>query len=70
MNHRNVATFLKINGYYATESEINAIIRRLDVDADSMITYDEFTECMKANIATSTAYIGGISADFEEVKRF
>jgi Ca2+-binding EF-hand superfamily protein len=29
-----VQAFLKVNGYYATESEIIAIIRRLDVDAD------------------------------------
>ena len=29
-----VQSFLKVNGYYATEQEVIAIIRRLDVDAD------------------------------------
>lgn len=61
LNHRNVASFLKMNGYYATESEINAIIRRLDVDADSKITYEEFVETMKSQTFTN---------DFEESKRF
>ena len=42
INHRNIASFLKINGYYATDSEVDAIIRRLDVDADSKITFEEF----------------------------
>jgi hypothetical protein len=34
LNHRNVQSFLRINGYYATESEVVAVIRRLDLDAD------------------------------------
>jgi Ca2+-binding EF-hand superfamily protein len=34
IEHRHVADFLKKNGYYATEAELIAIIRRLDVDAD------------------------------------
>jgi aspartyl/asparaginyl beta-hydroxylase (cupin superfamily) len=34
INHRNIASFLKQNGHYATESELTAIIRRLDLDAD------------------------------------
>ena len=34
LNARNIASFLRLNGYYATDSEIVAIIRRLDVDAD------------------------------------
>lgn len=34
IEHRHVADFLKKNGHYATESELIAIIRRLDVDAD------------------------------------
>jgi hypothetical protein len=39
---------LKLNGHYATESEIVAIIRRLDIDADQKITYEEFAEALKA----------------------
>lgn len=34
INHRNLESFLKLNGHYATESELVAIIRRLDIDAD------------------------------------
>ncbi len=34
INHRNLAAFLKLCNYYPTESEVNAIIRRLDIDAD------------------------------------
>jgi hypothetical protein len=34
LNHRNIQSFLKINGFYATESELVAIVRRLDIDAD------------------------------------
>jgi hypothetical protein len=34
LNSRNIQSFLRINGHYATEAEIVAIIRRLDVDAD------------------------------------
>ena len=47
INHRNVASFLIINGYYSTESETIAIIRRLDLDADQKISYEEFSEGMK-----------------------
>ena len=34
LNARNITSFLRLNGHYATDSEIVAIIRRLDVDAD------------------------------------
>jgi 16S rRNA G527 N7-methylase RsmG len=34
LNFRNIQSFLRINGFYATEGELSAIIRRLDVDAD------------------------------------
>jgi hypothetical protein len=44
LNHRNIQSFLKINGFYATESELVAIVRRLDIDADSRITFEEFIE--------------------------
>lgn len=47
LNNRNIAYFLKLNGFYATENEVVAIIRRLDIDADSQITYEEFAEALK-----------------------
>ena len=34
LNARNIQSFLRLNGFFATDSEIVAIVRRLDVDAD------------------------------------
>ena len=34
LNQRNIASFLRLNSYFATEAELTAIIRRLDIDAD------------------------------------
>lgn len=42
MNHRNILAFLRINGYYATDEEIIAIVRRLDEDADQRVNFSEF----------------------------
>jgi Ca2+-binding EF-hand superfamily protein len=36
--------FLKVNGYTATPSELEAIIRRLDADADYRLSFAEFIE--------------------------
>ena len=38
--------FCRMNSYRATESEIIAIVRRLDADADQRITFNEFNEMM------------------------
>jgi len=43
----NLRSFFKNNGYYPTEDEVIAIIRRLDVDADCKISYAEFSEAIK-----------------------
>jgi Ca2+-binding EF-hand superfamily protein len=42
-----VSLFLKRAGYYATDLESLAIIRRLDSDGNSMISYSEFAEFMR-----------------------
>lgn len=42
INHRNLESFLKLNGHYGTESELIAIIRRLDIDADQKVGFSEF----------------------------
>ena len=39
-----VLNFCRINGYNAIESEIIAIVRRLDADADQKIGFDEFCQ--------------------------
>jgi len=49
LNHSNIASFLKINGHYATESELTAIVRRLDIDADQKIRFDEFIEAFSSS---------------------
>jgi len=36
--------FCRIIGYYPEQPELAAIIRRLDVDADAMINFDEFLD--------------------------
>ena len=39
-----------MNSYRATESEIIAIVRRLDADADQRITFNEFNEMMDRQV--------------------
>jgi len=36
--------FFKVNGFNATESDVNSIIRRMDVTADARISFNEFVE--------------------------
>jgi Ca2+-binding EF-hand superfamily protein len=46
--------FFKTQGYYPTEDEIIAIVRRLDVDADCKISYAEFCEAIKTQEFSKT----------------
>jgi Ca2+-binding EF-hand superfamily protein len=39
VNPDNLRTFFKNNGYYPTEEEVIAIVRRLDLDADCKVNY-------------------------------
>lgn len=34
LNGRNIQTFLRLNGHFASDEEIIAIVRRMDADAD------------------------------------
>lgn len=34
LTHRNIAQFLRLNGHNAADSELIAIVRRIDADAD------------------------------------
>jgi hypothetical protein len=47
LNHKNLASFLRLNGYYATEREIIAMIRRMDIDADQQIDFNEWCDAVK-----------------------
>ena len=46
LNYNNIMNFCRMNSWRASESEVIAIIRRLDVDADQQITVNEFFETM------------------------
>jgi EF-hand domain pair len=63
---------LRLNGFYATESELVAIVRRLDLDADQKITYSEFADAVRPQL--SSVDLGASSTSFsasrhEEEKR-
>ncbi len=45
---RNLKSFFRNNKYKATDEECIAIIRRLDLDADSKLTKHEFIEGIKS----------------------
>jgi hypothetical protein len=44
---------LRLNGFYATESEIVAIVRRLDIDADQKITYSEWADGVRPQLSST-----------------
>ena len=52
LNARNIQSFLRLNGFYATESEIVAIVRRLDIDADQKITYSEWADGVRPQLSS------------------
>lgn len=47
LNQRNISDFLRLNGFVATESELIAIVRRLDTDGDNRVTLEEYSEAMR-----------------------
>lgn len=47
LNYNNIMNFCRMNSYRASESEIIAIVRRLDIDADQRITFNEFDNMME-----------------------
>lgn len=67
LNHRNIQTFLRLNGFVATDAEIIAIIRRLDSDGDNKVTIDEFADATKPAIPVPSPL--PVSSAFEESKR-
>ena len=70
LNHRNIQTFLRLNGFVATDGEVIAIIRRLDSDGDNKVTLDEFAEAMRTAVPIPSPIPASTnSAAFEETKR-
>lgn len=49
INTYNLGLFLKNTGYYATEKELLAIIRRIDTDGDAKLSYSEFSEFLRSS---------------------
>ena len=47
INLDNLRAFLKRAGHYPTEEQVVSVIRRLDLDADSCVSYAEFAEGIK-----------------------
>ena len=42
-----VGTFMRLNGHYASELELLAIIRRMDTDGDATVNYTEFADFVR-----------------------
>lgn len=68
LNHRNIQTFLRLNGFIATDAEVIAIIRRLDSDGDNKVALDEFAEAVRPAVPSPTPIPTSTTA-FEETKR-
>jgi hypothetical protein len=47
LNHRNIQSFLRLNGFIATDGEVISIIRRIDSDGDNLITLDEWADSLR-----------------------
>ena len=44
LNFNNIMNFCRMNSYRPSESDIIAVIRRLDIDADQRVTFSEWSE--------------------------
>jgi len=47
----NLGAFLRSNGHFASETELLAIVRRLDTDGDASVNYSEWCEFLRATPA-------------------
>ena len=45
----NLGSFLRGCGHYATETELLAIVRRIDTDGDARLSYSEFAEFLRSS---------------------
>lgn len=46
LNYRNIQSFLRMNGQFATDEQVIAMVRRLDADADQIVQFPEFCELL------------------------
>ena len=42
-----IRRFLQVNGYQASNTELDAIMRRLDGNSDFLLTFSEFIDALK-----------------------
>jgi len=55
INTNNLGAFLRNCGHYAAETELLAIVRRVDTDGDAQISYSEFAEFIRSTNPPSRA---------------
>ena len=55
INTFNLGTFLRSVGHYASETELLAIVRRIDTDGDAQLSYSEFAEFIRSTNPPSRA---------------
>ena len=48
INTFNMGTFLRSCGHYASETELLAIVRRIDTDGDAQLSYAEFSDYIRS----------------------
>ena len=61
INCHNLSDFFRSHGLYLVEKEIMAIIRRCDLDGDARISFPEFVNFFRSNLADVYLY-GGVDA--------
>lgn len=70
LNHRNIQSFLRLNGFYASDGEVISMIRRIDADGDNRVTFEEFNDAVRPSIPVTPApIVSSSSAIYEETKR-
>lgn len=55
INTFNLGAFLRNCGHYASETELLAIVRRIDTDGDAQLSYSEFAEFVRSTNPPSRA---------------
>jgi hypothetical protein len=70
LNHRNIQSFLRLNGFIATDGEVISIIRRIDSDGDNLITLDEWADALRPAVPLPSPLAATVAAAaLEESKR-
>jgi Ca2+-binding EF-hand superfamily protein len=57
INTFNLGSFLRTCGHYASETELLAIVRRIDTDGDAQLSYSEFAEFIRSTNPPSRAIL-------------